>query len=112
GDTLSVTTSGDASVGTVSDDGNGVYTATITASTTAGAQTITATDASVSGQASLTQVPGAATSLTLSGLSSGVAGDAQSVTVTAHDAAGNVASGYTGSVGFTSTDTNASLPAG
>ena len=54
----------------------------------------------------------AAQLLVLSGLSqSAVAGTAQSVTVTLTDSFGNVATGYVGTVHFTSTDGQAVLPA-
>ena len=63
---FSSTDSGDT-IGSVTDHGNGTYTATITSSTAAHAVTITATDSSVSphvsGQATLTQTPGPATSV-------------------------------------------------
>ena len=56
--------------------------------------------------------PAAAASLTLTGLPANVtAGAAQSLTVEARDAFNNVATGYTGTVHFSSTDTAASLPA-
>jgi hypothetical protein len=56
--------------------------------------------------------PGAARTLAVSGIPSPyVAGVAHSVTVTALDAYGNVATGYRGTVTFTSTDAKATLPA-
>jgi hypothetical protein len=56
--------------------------------------------------------PAAAASLELTGLAAAVtAGVAGNVEVTAHDAYGNVATGYTGTVKFTSTDAAATLPA-
>jgi hypothetical protein len=55
--------------------------------------------------------PAAAASLELGGLAATVtAGAASSVVVTARDAYGNVAAGYTGTVHFTSTDAQAVLP--
>lgn len=55
--------------------------------------------------------PASASRLELTGLSSPVtAGASQSLTVTAKDAFGNVASGYTGTVHFSSSDTLADLP--
>src|SRR3954451_18250887 len=54
--------------------------------------------------------PSAAVSLDLSGLADGSAGAAQSPTVIARDADGNVASGYRGQVRFSSTDGRAVLP--
>ena len=81
---------------------------------TAGAQTVTATDVangSLAGSQSLTISPGPAATLGLAGLSSAVVGTAQTGTVTLADAYGNPAAGYTGTVHFTSTDAQASLPA-
>ena len=57
-------------------------------------------------------VPGTAAAFVLSGLPGTPApGVAASVTVTAKDAAGNVATGYRGTVHFSSSDSGASLPA-
>src|SRR5207245_2340017 len=81
---------------------------------TAGTQTITATDTktgAITGSATVTVGPAAAASLTLSGLTSATAGTAQSATVTAKDAYGNLATGYGGTVAFNSSDAGASLPA-
>ena len=56
--------------------------------------------------------PAAAKQFVLSGYPSTVtAGTPQTFTATAYDAYGNVATGYTGTVHFTSTDVHASLPA-
>jgi len=80
---------------------------------TAPSQTITVIDGSVSNQStSITVTAGAATQFVVSGFSSPVvAGAAGSVTVTAKDAYGNTATGYTGTVKFTSSDSQAVLPA-
>jgi hypothetical protein len=81
---------------------------------TSGSRTVTATDtvtASINGSQTVTITAGAATSLTVSGLVSAPALTVQSVTVTAKDLYGNVATGYTGKVHFTSTDFIAVLPA-
>ncbi len=83
---------------------------------TAGTQSITATDTvtgTISGtQSGISVLSGTATTLTVSGFPSPTtAGAAHSVTVTAHDAFGNTATGYTGTVHFTSTDGAAVLPA-
>ena len=59
-------TSGDVTIGAVSYSGNGIYTATITASKTAGNETITATDVtdgSIAATAILTETPGPVTRL-------------------------------------------------
>ena len=53
---------------------------------------------------------GPATALVISAPSSATAGSAFSVTLTAQDAYGNTATGYTGTVRFTSTDGQAALP--
>ena len=56
--------------------------------------------------------PWAATTFVVSGFTSPTtAGAAHNVTVTAEDAYGNVATGYTGTVHFTSSDAQAGLPA-
>jgi outer membrane protein assembly factor BamB len=80
---------------------------------TVGTQTITATDTvtgSITGSASVTVGPAAAASLALSGLTGATAGTPQTVTLTATDAYGNRATGYGGTVAFTSSDGQASLP--
>jgi Domain of unknown function (DUF4082)/Fibronectin type III domain len=94
---------------------HGTHTFTV-ALKTAGGQSITATDtttSAVTGTLSgLTVSPAAASQFILSGLSStATVGVAQTVTVTAKDPYGNVASGYAGTVQFTSSDAAASLPA-
>src|SRR5205085_2134946 len=81
---------------------------------TAGGQMITATDmatSSITGTSSGVAVsPAGASKFTLAAPSNGTAGTKLSVTVTALDAYGNTASGYTGTVHFTSTDGQAVLP--
>jgi hypothetical protein len=81
---------------------------------TAGTQSITATDtvtASVTGSASIVVKPGKASTLSISGPASVTQGVAFTFTVTALDAYGNVATGYVGTVHFSSSDAAASLPA-
>ena len=83
---------------------------------TAGTRSVTATDTvtpSITGsQNAIVVNPGSATQLTVSGLPSPYrAGSAQSLTVTAKDAYGNTATGYTGTVHLTSSDSAAVLPA-
>ena len=58
-ETVTIATSGDTTVGSVSNNGGGVYTATIKASTTADSETITATDSakSLTKTATLTETP-------------------------------------------------------
>ena len=89
----------------------GTKTFTVTLKT-AGTQSISATDTSIpaiSGTLSGISVsPAAASQLVVSGLPSAVsAGVAQTFTVTAKDPYGNTATGYTGTVQPTSTDTQA-----
>ncbi|MGY3583916.1 hypothetical protein ACVIGB_007026 [Bradyrhizobium sp. USDA 4341] len=81
---------------------------------TAGSQTVTATDtvSAINGTSSAETVAGgAATHLVVSIPASGAAGTPGSVIVTALDAFGNVATGYSGTVHFTSSDGHAVLPA-
>ncbi|MCC8954085.1 cadherin repeat domain-containing protein [Bradyrhizobium sp. Pear77] len=82
---------------------------------TAGHQTITATDtvsAGITGTSNAETVAGgAATHFVVSIAANGAAGTPGTVTVTALDAFNNVATGYTGTVHFTSTDGSAVLPA-
>ena len=94
-------------------NGSGVATVSFTTSTVAGtAHTVTGDDGTRNGTTSaITTVPGVAATLSLSGTPASVtAGNAASVTVTAKDANGNTATGYVGTVHFTSTDGGASLP--
>ncbi len=78
--------------------------------TTAGSQSVTVTDtvtSSITGnQTGLVITPAAANYLTLTGLTGAVAGTPQTATVTAYDQYNNVATGYLGTVQFTSSDTN------
>jgi hypothetical protein len=76
---------------------------------------VTVTDkshSSITGSQTVTVTPAAAKTFVVSGTTNPtVAGVAHSVTVKALDAYGNVATGYTGTVQFSSTDTQAVLPA-
>jgi hypothetical protein len=81
---------------------------------TAGTRSITATDtvtASITGSQTVTVTPGAATHFSVSTANPYVAGVGHTVTVTALDAYGNVATGYRGTIHFTSSDPAAVLPA-
>ena len=82
---------------------------------TAGMQSITATDtvtSSITGKQTVGVTPTAAASLVVSGYPSPTtAGVSHTFTVRAKDAYGNIASGYTGTVTFTSSDAQAALPA-
>lgn len=79
----------------------------------AGSDTLSATDSvnsSRTGAATVAVSPAAAASLQLSAPSGATAGSAFSFTVTALDAYGNVASGYRGTVAFSSSEPGATLP--
>ena len=97
------------------DNGTHTFTNAVTLKS-AGLQTITAAD-SVNGtltgtQSGITVTPLGASTLTVAGFPNpGAAGVAGSVTLTAKDIFGNTASGYTGTVHFTSSDGTAVLPA-
>jgi hypothetical protein len=98
---------------TSADQGTHTFTVTLK---TAGTASITATDtgtAAITGSLTgITVSPAAASRFVLTGLSSTAnAGVAQTVTVTAFDPYGKVATGYSGTVQFSSSDTAASLPA-
>lgn len=96
------------------DNGTHTFTSAVTLKT-AGTQSITATD-TVTGiitgsQTGITLNPAAAATLTMSGFpGSQAAGAAASVTVTAKDTYGNTATGYTGTIQFSSSDGAAVLP--
>jgi len=93
-------------------NGVGTFSATLK---TAGSQTLTATDtvtASITGTSgTVTVSAAAATHYTVSAPASAIAGTAFNFTVTALDAFNNTATGYAGTVHFTSTDGQAVLPA-
>src|SRR5208337_3149073 len=93
---------------------NGTSTFTVTLKT-AGSQSITATDTTTSAitgtLSGISVSPASASQFVLSGPSTATAGVAQTLTVTAEDPYRNVATGYTGTVQFTSSDTAAVLPA-
>src|SRR5262249_8756006 len=81
---------------------------------TAGSQSLTATDTATSsitgGQSGIMVTAAAATHLAISAPANVSIGVAFSVTVTALDAYGNVATGYPGNIHFTSSDHKAILP--
>jgi hypothetical protein len=94
-------------------NGIGTFSATFKTAVT---QSLTATDtvtASITGtQAGIVVNPAAASTLSVSGYSSPtIAGAGHTVTVTAKDSFGNTATGYTGTVHFSSSDAQAVLPA-
>jgi hypothetical protein len=82
---------------------------------TAGSQSVTVTDTatgSITGsETAITVNPAAATKFIISGPASVRSGPSFSLTVTVEDAYGNVATGYTGTIQFSSTDSQATLPA-
>src|SRR5205823_4875543 len=91
--------------------GTGTFSATLK---TAGGQTVTATDtatSSITGTSSAINVSEAGTTpCRVSASITATAGNAFSFTVTAQDQFNNTATGYTGTVHFTSTDGQAVLP--
>ena len=98
---------------TAADDGTHTFTVTFK---TAGTQAITATDTSnpaiIGTEENIIVPPAAAQSLKVTGFpTTDTAGTPETFTVTAYDAYGNVATGYTGTVQFTSSDSQAVLPA-
>src|SRR5229473_7572148 len=93
----------------------GVHTLSATLKT-AGSRSLTATDTVTStitgSQSGITVNPAAASSLVVSGFASpSTAGTASNITVTAKDAYGNTATAYLGTVSFSSSDSQAALPA-
>ncbi len=90
---------------------NGVGTASAVLKT-AGTDTITATDVSnsaITGTGSFTVLPGAATYLVVSAPSASNVGRQLTFTITALDLYGNIATGYTGTVHFTTSDTGSGV---
>jgi hypothetical protein len=85
GEPVALSTDGDVDISPVTDQGFGIYVATVTASTTAGAEVITATDGALTATSTLTELaPLAATATAPATLGQGANGGAfgQSVTVT------------------------------
>jgi len=98
---------------TAADAGVHTFSATLK---TAGSQSVTATDTQTSTLAgtegSILVKPAAVSTMSVSGFpSTTTAGVAHNVTVTLKDSYGNIATGYTGTVHFTSSDAKAALPA-
>ena len=101
------------SLGAVTDNGDGTYTATLS-DTLAETDTVSGTingDAITSGDAVVVFSPTAATHFVVSAPAGATAGVAFNVTVTAKDASGNTAPSYAGIVKITSSDSTAVLPA-
>lgn len=92
----------------------GVHTFTATLKT-AGPQSLVATDTvngGINGTEALSVVPSATPgAFVVTGFPATTAGAAQTFTVTVKDPFGNVSTGYTGTVAFSSTDAQAGLPA-
>ena len=92
-------------------NGTGTFSATLT---TAGNQTLTATDkttTSITGHSgAITVSAAAATHFTLVAPGSATAGSAFAFTLTALDSFNNTATGYAGTVVFTSTDAGGTVP--
>jgi hypothetical protein len=94
----------------------GVHTFTGLRLVTAGTQTVTAADPGImdgssAASAAVQVTPGTVTQFTLAGFPSPTtAGSAGAFTVTAKDGYGNVATNYTGTVVFSSSDAQAALP--
>jgi hypothetical protein len=116
--TFTVVAASNGASATFSNSGNatttsGLASITATANTVAGGPyTVTATSNGHTATFTLTNTPGPAASLAVTGYPSlTVAGVVHPFTVTALDIYGNVATGYTGTVRFTSSDTRATLPA-
>jgi hypothetical protein len=98
---------------TAADKGSHTFTNAVTL-VTAGGQTVAATDkgnGTITGSTTVTVNPAAAVKLSVAGFPSPVhAGDSGTFTVTAKDAYGNTATGYNGTVTFSSSDGQAQLP--
>jgi hypothetical protein len=96
---------------TAADRGVHTFSATLK---TAGARSITATDAAmaslIGSETGITVNPAAASQFILSAPSSVTAGASFNLTVTVQDAYGNVVTGYTGTVHFSSSDNRGTLP--
>jgi hypothetical protein len=90
-------------------NGTGTFSVTLK---TAGSQTITVASGTLTGTSSPVAVSaGAATQLSITAASGTPAGTAFNITVNALDPLNNVATSYSGTVHFTSTDSQAKLPA-
>jgi hypothetical protein len=95
-------------------NGTGTFSVILKTVNPAGSQTVTAADTvngSLTATANVTVTPAAASTFTVSAAPSTItAGDSITLTVTAYDPYGNVATGYTGTVTFSSSDGQAMLP--
>ncbi|MEL6604858.1 MAG: CHAT domain-containing protein [Cyanobacteria bacterium J06614_10] len=93
-------------------DAAGLFQTTLSANTVAGNHTLQANSGALSADFSLENLPDIAQHLVISGLLpvAITAGDSTGFTITAHDQFGNVATGYTGTLDFSSSDPQAQLP--
>ncbi|MFL5327593.1 MAG: beta strand repeat-containing protein [Gemmataceae bacterium] len=111
GGTVSISSTDGAAVPPTSatlSGGTGTFSVTLK---TAGTWTITATSGSISKtSAPILVTPGAASQFVLSGPPSATLGAPVAISITAKDAFGNVATGFTGLVVITSSDPQANLP--
>jgi hypothetical protein len=89
-------------------NGAGTFGATLN---TSGSRTITGTDASITGHATVLVNAGTLHHFAVTAPASSIAGASVSVTVTAQDSLNNTVSTYAGTVTFTSNDAMATLPA-
>ena len=94
GGTVALALAGTGSLGSVTDQGDGTYTATLTSPTAAGSGTVTGTvnAAALADSAAVSYVHGPATAIVLTDSGSTVAGDANTLTATIVDANGNTVS--------------------
>jgi hypothetical protein len=100
-------------LGAVTDHSDGTYTAALTSIIVVGTATITGEIQGVGNivdDATVEFTPGPIADFLVDAPAAATGGDAFNVTVTARDANFNVATGYTGTVQFTSTASSATLP--
>ncbi|MDR9372337.1 invasin domain 3-containing protein, partial [Conexibacter sp. JD483] len=101
GEQVTIAGSGGQAVGAVTDNGDGTYTATVTASTRAGSSTVTATAGPLSDSRALSQVHGPAASVRLALDPAAIVADGSATTTataTVADAYGNAVPGETVSI--------------
>jgi hypothetical protein len=95
---------------TINSTAQGLWTENVYTSQVSGNWTVTASVNGISNSTSLTVTPANASDFVVSAPNSTAAGVPFNVTVTAHDAYDNVATGYAGTVQVTSSDSQAVLP--
>jgi len=107
GEAVAFSSTGSQSFDSVTDNGDGSYTATVKSSTKAGNSTITAQDGSLSGGATLTQTPGPAAKVSVSLDPASITADGKAsskATATVSDANGNQEPKGGDTVKFSSSD--------